>query len=490
MSLYKNTDSSALVKSGFGKLKGLFCSNSTSLIVEFMDGITDNDDVLDKATATLTSSGAMVPAAHANSEIVSTGACAPADYATSVLTSSGVNVTDGDTVVIGAITYRFKDTMTQAYDVKIGASAAASLDNLKAAINGTGTAGVEWFAGTVAHSLVIAGTNADTTQEIWSRTIGTGNNALGTTVSAVTLSWADTTLGGGTGASNPGVTAAAATITLNTTVYTAVVRLAESIGLAAVPYQVLWETSEAVFLDNLKVAVNAATGDETKYATGTVAHPTLVASTNTNTVQTFFARVIGTTPNTYPTSTTLANYAFPAATLEDGTGNSNPGVASTAATITINGRVYTVVNELSETSGAAAVVDQVLYGGSEAVMLDNFKLAINAGATAGTNYSTGTVVNADVTAETNTNTTQVIQAITGGIVGNTITVSETLANHTWGAGVTTLSGGLEVNTVMVEQFTLSANTFYPFTTGEGIDFNVGLYFRVVSGTGEVTIEYE
>ena len=45
--------------------------------------------------------------------------------ATGVLTSDGTNVSDGDTVTIGSTVYRFKNTMAAAYDVKIGANAAA-----------------------------------------------------------------------------------------------------------------------------------------------------------------------------------------------------------------------------------------------------------------------------------------------------------------------------------------------------------------------------
>lgn len=487
-SKFKQLAASGLIKTGFGKLKGVFCSASSSLVGQFVDGINDNDDAANAATQVLTVSGAIVPAAHATSEIVSSGACAPADYATNTITSSGVNVTDGDTIVIGAITYRFKDTMAQAYDVKIGASAAVTLDNLKAAINGTGTAGVEWYTGTVAHTLVIAGTNTDTTQQIWSRTIGTGNNTLGTTVSAVTLSWADTTLGGGTGTSNPGVATTNAIITIGSRTYTAVLNLAETIGIAAVADQILWVTSEAVFLDNLKLAVNAGAGVGTSYSTGTTAHSDVIATTNTNTVQTIVARTIGTTQNALATTTTLANYAWADTTLGGGTGNSNPGVAATAATVTIDGRVYTFVQELSETSGASAVVDQVLHGGTTAIALDNLKVAINAGATEGTNYSTGTVAHASVNATTNTDTAQTIEADTAGTAGNSIAVSETLTNGAWGAA--TLTGGLEAQTEIIEEFPLVAGTFYPFSIRDGLSFETGCYWRLVSGTGEVTVEYE
>lgn len=486
---YKQTSASALVKTGFGKIYGIFCNTSSSLVGQLVDGINDNDDVANAATGTLTVSGAIVPGAHATSEIVSSGACAPADYATNTLTSDATNVADAETVVIGAITYRFKDTMAQAYDVKIGADAATSLANLKKAINGTGTEGVEYFAGTVAHTLVIANAITATTLQVWSRTIGTGNNALGTTETSAHLSWADATLGGGTGASNPGVATTNATITIGARTYTAVLNLAETVGIAAVADQILWVTSEAVFLDNLKLAVNAGAGAGTSYSTGTTAHADVVASTNTNTVQTFFARAIGTTANALATSTTLANYAFADTTLGGGTGNSNPGVATTAATVTIDGRAYTFVNELTETAGASAVVDQVLWGGTTAAALDNLKLAINAGAGAGTNYSTGTTAHSTVNATTNTDTEQTIEADTAGTAGNSITTTDTLTNGSWGSA--TLTGGLAGQTEIVEEFALTAGeTYYVSPSGEGVSFETGLYWRVISGSGEVTIEYK
>jgi len=344
MSIALNKTASALLVTGHGTLKGVFVSTASgSPTVQFVDGVSNNDDVIDKATGVLTVSGAIVPAAHA----------------TSTVTSNATNVTDADTLTIGAVVYRFKDTMAAAFDVQIGASAAATLDNLKAAINLTGTDGVEYFAGTTAHAFVYASTNTNTTQVVVARVVGTASNTLSTVDSAVTLSWADTTLGGGTG-------------------------------------------------------------------------------------------------------------------------TSDPGVVATAATVTVNGRVYTFVNELSETSGAVAVVDQVVWGGDTLTALDNFKVAINAGATAGTNYSTGTVVNAVVTATTNTDTAQTLESLLGGVVGNTYTTAETLTNGSF--ATPTLTGGLEVNLMMIEAFVGVAGTMYTFPDPA---FAVGCYMRI-SGTAEVT----
>lgn len=79
-----------------------------------------------------------------------------ATQATALLRLS-VNVSDGETVSIGAITYTFEnDSLDAPYEVKRGASHGDTADNLVRAINGTGTVGVHYAAGTVAHEAVSA----------------------------------------------------------------------------------------------------------------------------------------------------------------------------------------------------------------------------------------------------------------------------------------------------------------------------------------------
>lgn len=110
--------------------------------------------------------------------------------ASGVLTSDNTEVTDGDTVTIGSIVYRFKDTMAQAYDVKRhGTTADTTMGNLIKAINGTGSAGTDYFAGTVAHTLVSAGALAAHAFTVTARTIGTAGNALAKTETSSHLDW-------------------------------------------------------------------------------------------------------------------------------------------------------------------------------------------------------------------------------------------------------------------------------------------------------------
>lgn len=123
-----------------------------------------------------------------------------ADHAVGTLTSDATNVADGDTVTLGSVVYRFKDTMAQANDVKRGADAATSLANLKKAINATGTAGTEYYTGTVIHPTIAALTLTATTLLVYAKTGGTGGNSLASTETSAHLSFGGTTLSGGSAA--------------------------------------------------------------------------------------------------------------------------------------------------------------------------------------------------------------------------------------------------------------------------------------------------
>lgn len=247
--------------------------------------------------------------------------------------ASDAGVTTGAaTVTIGAITYTFVDALSEtygadavAYQVLAGANVAASLDNLKLAINGTGTAGTQYSTGTVAHEYVIATTNTDTAQTITSRAVGNAAftaiiNGLATTETLANTTWADATFGGGTGNSNPAVTTDAATFTIGDTTYTAVLELSETSGATAVPYQVLWVTSEAVFLDKIKLAINASGVAGTDYSTGTYEHPLVYATTNDNTTQVIVSKTTGTGGNAIATTETLGNYSWTSTVMASGTG--------------------------------------------------------------------------------------------------------------------------------------------------------------------------
>ena len=488
---YKNMTASGQVVTGAGQIKGILVNSHSSGTIRVNDGLTGTTAGV-KATAKLTMSDVIVPASHANATLTSSGACVPASHATSKLTTNAPVA--GNYVKIGDIIYTatLAENFTLApYQVAYttGATAGATfLDNLKHAVNGTGTVGVNYSFGTAAHPDVVATTNTDTTQVFVARLPGVAANTLPTTGTATRFTWEDTTFGGGTGDSNPGVTTAGATFTLGDNTYMAVVELSETSGADSVANQILWETSEAVFLDNVKVAINGGTGSGTKYSSATVAHPDVVAHTNTNTAQLFVAREPGTAINTKATTTTLANYAFGGTTFVD-------GVTTANATVTIgglynDGKTYTFVTALSETAGATAIPNQVLFGAATANALDNLALAIDKGATEGTNYSTGTVAHRYVASSTNADDSQVIIAKEYSKYYNEIPVSTTLTDGTW--GTSTLTGGINPAPLICNTITLPAEagltSLDRFIKFGNADFFEGCYLTV-GGTLDCTVIY-
>jgi hypothetical protein len=117
--------------------------------------------------------------------------------AVGTLTSSGT-ISNNDTVTIDSVVYTFKTALTGAVrEVLIGANAAAALDNLKSAINGTAGAGSTYGEGTVAHPLVEATTNSNTEQVIQALTAGSAANDLATTEDSTQLAWGAPTMAGG-----------------------------------------------------------------------------------------------------------------------------------------------------------------------------------------------------------------------------------------------------------------------------------------------------
>ena len=344
MSTSINFTETTLLKTGQGKIKKVIINSHSSGTLKLIDGF-NNGAV---ATSTLTSAGAMVPA----------------DYATNTLTSDATAVTDGDTVTINTTVYTARTALSNAggvaYEVLIGdtTNGAAFLANLKKAINGTGVAGTDYGIGTVAHPTVIASTLTSTTLKVWARELGTTPNTYPTTEASTHLSWADTTLGGGTGTSDPGVTTAGATATIGTTTYTFVIRLGESFGLTSVPNQVLWVTSEAVALDNFKSAINGSGVRGTDYSTATPVNGDVFATTNTNTTQVIVARQTGTQGNSIATTETLANYSWTSTVMASGTLTTGRVICDTItfSAVATTGERVVEFGELDFSTGLLAVV--------------------------------------------------------------------------------------------------------------------------------------
>lgn len=107
-----------------------------------------------------------------------------------VLTSSDEHLDAESATLTGGV-----DTV--ANEILIGASAAATLDNIKSAINGTTGAGTTYSLGTVANPLFEATTNTDTTQLFVARVGGLASD-VAPSEDATHLSFGSPVAGGGT----------------------------------------------------------------------------------------------------------------------------------------------------------------------------------------------------------------------------------------------------------------------------------------------------
>lgn len=116
------------------------------------------------------------------------------------------------------------------------------------------------------------------------------------------------------------------------------------------------------------------------------------------------------------------------------------GQPGNGETVTIDGVVYTFKTTLST---GPTVAYEVLRGADAAAALTNLKKAINGEATAGTNYSTGTVAHPTVEASAVDSTTLTARARAYGTAGNSIALAETLSAGSWASG--TLTGGAQAN---------------------------------------------
>lgn len=481
MSNYKNITESGIVVRGEGKLKNLVINSHSSGTVKIFDGTEGGAN----STSTLTSTGALAAASHPVSVLTSSGAMVAGTHPVSVLT--GDAIVAGNVVVIGSRTYTFKEIPdTSADEIALGASTEEALSNLYSAINGN-------YGSVAVNTQVVAVAKDATTVTVRGRVPGTSLNTVATTGTALRTVWADTTLGGGTGASDAGVTTGAATVTIGDITYTVVDALSETYGASAVAYQVLKGANEAAMIANLKKAINLTGTAGTEYSTGTAIHPQVRCTASDATTLTVKGIVVGTSLNTVATTETMANTGWADTTLGGGTGSSDAGIDTATATITIGTRTYTFVTELTETilgNTTGAVADQIYYVTSVAVALDNMKKAINASGLAGTDYSTGTTANLDVVATTNTDTTQVIVSKLTGTVANAIATTETIANHAW-TGLVMASGTGATGSVLANTITFSAVA----TTGERFidfgdaEFTRGLYVTI-GGTADITLSYE
>ena len=113
-------------------------------------------------------------------EVVDLDTAGNGKLATGVLTTTG-NFTANDEVTVGTVTYKFVASPSAAYDVDLGGTAAVSLSNLEKAVNGTGTAGTEYAAGTLPNTKVTA-VAAATTITFTAKDDGTNSGTAGNSI--------------------------------------------------------------------------------------------------------------------------------------------------------------------------------------------------------------------------------------------------------------------------------------------------------------------
>jgi hypothetical protein len=105
----------------------------------------------------------------------------------------------GGTVTIGGVTYTFVSALTSpavANEVLIGASAAATRNNLLAAVNGAAGAGTTYGTGTVANPLV-SGSAASADMTVTARSVGPAGNNIGLSENATNITVSGAVLEGG-----------------------------------------------------------------------------------------------------------------------------------------------------------------------------------------------------------------------------------------------------------------------------------------------------
>jgi hypothetical protein len=203
------------------------------------------------------------------------------------LSSNNTEVTDGDTVTVGEITYRFKDTPSQANDIgRHGTDADVTLGRLVKAINGTGIAGSDYFAGTEASPVCTSGEVISHEIIVTAKSLGFAGNDISIAESSGVLSWAG-----------------------------AATKLSGGIDPQAANDVLISDTTEHS-IDNLVLAITydagEGTSEGTKYGTGTVANPLATAVKASAATMTATNKIRGVIGNDTVIAETLADGSWAA----------------------------------------------------------------------------------------------------------------------------------------------------------------------------------
>jgi hypothetical protein len=203
---------------------------------------------------------------------------------------------EGDDFTIGSTVYTMRAVPAAAYDIFIGADEAASKLNIVAAINESGTQGVEYYHQTSAHPDVSAAAFAGDDCVLTAKAMGVAGDAIDTleTFDGATNVFDAATLGTTTAGVDPD------TMTIDTTVY----------RFAAEPeqaYDIDLGADEAATKVNIVAAINASGTEGVEYFAGTLAHPTVSAIAFATDDCVLTARSTGTAGNSIATTETFTH---------------------------------------------------------------------------------------------------------------------------------------------------------------------------------------
>ena len=225
-------------------------------------------------------------------------------FASGKITTNGTNLSDGNTVIIGGTTYTFRNTLAATNDVKIGANANTTLQNLIQAINGTGILYYDYIIANVHPQVTALPTLSSGILQINARQAGAAQNVISLATNSSNLTLSGTTLTGGadgvsvlnnvqvlagTGNQPNGTGGATVTVGGQTYIFKTTMTVAYDVQIGA--------TADAT-LDNLIKAINASgtagtTAGGANYYTGTLVNPYAVASARTGTGATATFNVTG-----------------------------------------------------------------------------------------------------------------------------------------------------------------------------------------------------
>lgn len=305
---------------------------------------------------------------------------ATGSQASSVLTASA-NPAAGGTVRLGNYTYTIVTALTAGgglpFEVLRGVAATNTLDNLIAAINSAAGAGTTYGNNTPPNLWATAAAGTGDTIDVTSIGSGAAANLIRTAETSASLAWTGAQLAGGTGL---GVT----------------------------------------------------------YGADVVIHPDVTAASVSTNAMTATAKVAGVAGNAIATTDTLTDVQA------TGTLTFTPGTVTTQK-FQIGTTFYIYAADPTTdpaADGSTANPWQVDVGVTATISLANLLAAINASGVAGVDYSTALTINTKVQAVTSNATTVTLRSILTGAIGNTYaTVVVSGAGFAFGAATLTGGGG-------------------------------------------------